>query len=59
MRREHVATLASLEEELEGELSSKTVLLGQIMELQYRIWTLEGDLVESRAGEGQGAGPQV
>ena len=59
MRREHVATLASLEEELEGELSSKTGLLGQIMELQYRIWTLEGDLVESRAGEGQGAGPQV
>ena len=59
MRRKHAATLAGLEEELEGELSSQTDLLGQIMELQYRIWTLEGDLMESRAGQGQGAGPQV
>ena len=51
--------LAGLEEEMEGEWSSKTDLLGQIMELQYRIWMLEGDLMESRAGQGQGAGPQV
>ena len=59
MRREHAAALADLEEELEGGRSSKADLLGQIMELRYRIWTLEGNLEESRAGQGQGAGPQV
>ena len=53
MRREHAATLADLEEELEGERSSKTDPLGQIVELQYRIATLEGDLEEARAGRGR------
>ena len=48
IRKEHAETIAELESELENERSGKTKSLSQIIELQYKIATIEQELEDAK-----------